>query len=69
MRYLLIGAGLLALITHPDKPGDAIFIAIVLTANAIFGYWQENKAEQEMGALKQMTISSCVVCRNGMEIA
>ncbi len=68
MSYLLIGAGLLALITHPDKPGDAIFIAIVLTANAIFGYWQENKAEQEMGALKQMTISSCVVCRNGMEI-
>lgn len=68
MSYLLIGAGLLALITHPDQPGDAIFIAIVLTANAIFGYWQENKAEQEMGALKQMTISSCVVCRNGMEI-
>ena len=68
MSYLLIGAGLLALITHPDKPGDAIFIAIVLTANAIFGYWQENKAEQEMGALKQMTVSQCVVCRNGMEL-
>ena len=68
MSYLLIGAGLLALATHPDKPGDAIFIAIVLTANAFFGFWQENKAEQEMGALKQMTISNCVVCRDGLEM-
>ena len=61
MSYLLIGAGLLALITHPDKPGDAIFIAIVLTANAIFGYWQENNAEKEIGALKQIKVSQCVV--------
>ena len=68
LNYLLIGAGLLALATHPDKPGDAIFIAIVLTANAFFGFWQENKAEQEMGALKQMTVSRCVVCRDGMEM-
>ena len=68
LNYLLIGAGLLALATHPDKPGDAIFIGIVLTLNAFFGYWQENKAEQEMGALKQMTISRCIVCRDGMEL-
>ena len=68
LNYLLIGAGLLALATHPDKPGDAIFIAIVLTANAFFGFWQENKAEQEMGALKQMTVSRCIVCRDGMEM-
>ena len=68
LNYLLIGAGLLALATHPDQPGDAIFIAIVLTANAFFGFWQENKAEQEMGALKQMTVSNCIVCRDGMEM-
>ena len=68
LNYLLIGAGLLALATHPDQPGDAIFIGIVLTANAFFGFWQENKAEQEMGALKQMTISRCIVCRDGMEM-
>jgi Ca2+-transporting ATPase len=67
LNYLLMGAGLLALATHPDQPGDAIFIGIVLTANAFFGFWQENKAEQEMGALKKMTISRCVVCRDGME--
>ena len=68
LNYLLIGAGLLALATHPNQPGDAIFIGIVLTANAFFGFWQENKAEQEMGALKQMTISNCIVCRDGMEM-
>ena len=68
LNYLLIGAALLALLLHPDKPGDSIFIAIVLTANAFFGFWQENKAEQEMGALKKMTISRCVVCRDGVEL-
>jgi Ca2+-transporting ATPase len=67
LNYLLIGAAILALIIHPDKPGDSIFIALVLTANAFFGFWQENKAEQEMGALKKMTISRCVVCRDGVE--
>ena len=56
--FLLITAAVIALIIHPDKPGDAIFIALVLTANAIFGYWQEEQAEQAMGALKQMAISS-----------
>ena len=58
----------MSLATHPDQPVDAIFIGIVLTANAFFGFWQENKAEQEMGALKQMTISNCIVCREGMEM-
>ena len=67
LNYLLIGAAILALVIHPDKPGDSIFIALVLTANAFFGFWQENKAEQEMGALKKMTISRCVVCRDGVE--
>ena len=67
LNYLLIGAAILALAIHPDKPGDSIFIALVLTANAFFGFWQENKAEQEMGALKKMTISRCVVCRDGVE--
>ncbi len=67
LNYLLMGAAVLALIIHPDKPGDSIFIALVLSANAFFGFWQENKAEQEMGALKKMTISRCVVCRDGVE--
>ena len=48
LNYLLIGAALVALAIKPDHPGDAIFIFIVLTANAFFGYWQENQAEQAM---------------------
>ena len=67
LNYLLIGAALVALLLKPDHPGDAIFIFIVLTANAFFGYWQENQAEQAMDSLKQMSISNCVVIRGDYE--
>ncbi len=67
LNYLLIGAALVALAIKPDHPGDAIFIFIVLTANAIFGYWQETQAEQAMDSLKQMSISNCVVIRGDFE--
>ena len=52
LNYLLIGAALVALAINPDHPGDAIFIFIVLTANAFFGFWQENQAEQAMDSLE-----------------
>ena len=68
LSYLLIGAALVALAIHPDQPGDAIFIGIVLTANAFFGFWQENQAEQAMDALKEMGVSQTVVCRDGMDM-
>ncbi len=67
LNYLLIGAALVALAINPDHPGDAIFIFIVLTANAVFGFWQENQAEQAMDSLKQMSISNCVVIRGEYE--
>ncbi|DAC32224.1 MAG TPA: ATPase, partial [Candidatus Poseidoniaceae archaeon] len=67
LNYLLIGAALVALSIHPDQPGDAIFIFSVLTANAIFGFWQEGQAEQAMDSLKQMAVSSCIVVRDGVE--
>jgi Ca2+-transporting ATPase len=68
LNYLLIGAALVALLIHPDEPGDAIFIFMVLTANAYFGYWQEGQAEQAMESLKQMSISQCVVVRNDTDM-
>ncbi|MDP6869709.1 MAG: HAD-IC family P-type ATPase [Candidatus Poseidoniaceae archaeon] len=68
LNYLLIGAALVSLAIAPDHPGDAIFIGIVLTANAFFGYWQENQAEQAMDALKEMSVSISVVCRDGLEM-
>ena len=67
LNYLLIGAALVALAIKPDHPGYAIFIFIVLTANAFFGYWQENQAEQAMDSLKQMAVSNCVVLRGEFE--
>ena len=67
LNYLLIGAALVALAIHPDQPGDAIFIFIVLTANAFFGFWQEGQAEQAMDSLKQMSVSTCVVIRGSFE--
>ena len=68
LNYLLIGAAIVALLIHPDEPGDAIFIFMVLTANAFFGYWQEGQAEQAMESLKQMSLSQCVVVRNDTDI-
>ena len=67
LNYLLIGAALVALAIHPDAPGDAIFIFLVLTANAFFGFWQEGQAEQAMDSLKEMSISNCVVIRGDYE--
>ena len=67
LNYLLIAAALVALAIKPDHPGDAIFIFLVLTANAFFGFWQEGQAEQAMDALKQMSISNSVTLRDGFE--
>ncbi len=67
LNYLLIGAALIALAINPDHPGDAIFIFLVLTANAVFGFWQEGQAEQAMDSLKKMAVSSCIVVRDGIE--
>ncbi|MDP6010867.1 MAG: cation-translocating P-type ATPase [Candidatus Poseidoniaceae archaeon] len=67
--YLLMGAAVISLFIHNfEKPGDAIFIFLVLTINAVFGYWQEEQAEQAMDALKQMAVSNCIVEREGREL-
>ena len=68
LNYLLILAALVALALPGHNAGDAIFIFIVLTANAVFGFWQEGQAEQAMDALKQMSVSQCVVIREGIDV-
>ena len=51
LNYLLMGAALVAFAINPDHPGDAIFIMLVLTANAFFGFWQEGQAEQALSLI------------------
>ena len=64
-----MGAAVISLVIHNfEQPGDAIFIFLVLTINAVFGYWQEEQAEQAMDALKQMAVSNCIVEREGREL-
>ena len=43
LAIILMLAALLALAIHPDKPGDAIFIFTVLTANAFFDFGRKTK--------------------------
>jgi len=67
--FLLMGAAIISLVIHNfQEPGDAIFIFLVLTINAVFGFWQEEQAEQAMDALKQMAVSNCIVERDGREL-
>ena len=71
LNYLLMAAAVIAVLVsvlqdgeHNEGIGDAIFIFIVLTANATFGYWQENRAEQAMDALKKMSSAMTKVLRS-----
>lgn len=60
--YLLLGAALIAFATHETT--DAIVILVIIVLNAMFGYFQEGRAEQAMEALKKMTPVSATVRRN-----
>ncbi|MDO5677176.1 MAG: cation-translocating P-type ATPase [Propionibacteriaceae bacterium] len=46
-------------------PVDAIVIAVIVIANAILGFVQENKAEDAVAALSDMTASHATVLRDG----
>ncbi|MDP3882687.1 MAG: HAD-IC family P-type ATPase [Candidatus Staskawiczbacteria bacterium] len=46
---------------------DSIFIIIVLLINTIVGFWQENKANNSLAALKQMVKIRAKVFRSGLE--
>ena len=47
LNYLLITAAIVALLIHPDQPGDAIFIFIVLTANATLDFGRKDKLNKQ----------------------
>lgn len=47
---------------------DAILILLIVVLNAIFGLYQEAKAEESIAALKSMTVTKVRVVRDGKEI-
>lgn len=66
LTYLLIGAAVFSFFLGETVDGSLI-IAIVFL-NAIFGLYQEAKAEESLKALKKMTITKVRVIRDGKQI-
>jgi len=63
---LLIGAAALSFVISEPLDGGLILIIVIL--NALFGFYQELKAEQSIAALKKMTVTKVRVVRDGQEI-
>lgn len=61
---LIIAAGLSFSI---GEPVDGILIFAIVILNALFGIYQEAKAEQSINVLKKMTITKIRVLRDGRE--
>lgn len=60
---VLIGAGVLAAVIGDVK--DVVVIAVVVLANAILGFVQENRAESSLAALEKMLETRARVRRDG----
>jgi Ca2+-transporting ATPase len=60
---VLICAAVLAGLVGDYK--DTIVIGVVLVANAVLGFLQENRAERSLAALKQMLVATAKVRRDG----
>ena len=70
--YLLLAATAISLIAWAAEgatglPVDAIVIAGIVVANAILGFTQENRAEDAVAALADMTATHALVLRDGRQ--
>ena len=70
--YLLLAAVVVSLVAWileggEAAPFDAIVIASIVVANAVFGYAQEARAEQAVAALQRMAAATAGVVRDGRE--
>lgn len=64
--WILLFAAIIAFVLGETIDAAAIFIIVFL--NAVFGYVQENKAEQAMAALKKMSTAKATVVRDAKEL-
>jgi len=68
MILVLIGAaivsGILAVLQN-ESFADVIIIMVVVIVNAVLGVYQENKAEQALAALQEMSAATSKVLRDG----
>jgi len=68
MIIILLAAAALSLITslyQHENPSDVFIILFVVVLNSVLGVVQENKAEEAIEALKQMTAARSKVLRDG----
>ena len=68
--HLLFGAIAISVVAWVAEgahgvPVDAIVIAVIVVANAVIGFVQENKAEDAVAALADMTATHVTVLRDG----
>lgn len=70
MVMVLLGASLVSFIGSIIKGNyeffDSIIILIIVFLNALLGFFQENKAEKSLEALKKLSTPKAVVIRNGI---
>ena len=68
MIVILLVAALLSLVTslyEGESPTDVFIILFVVVLNSVLGVVQENKAEEAIEALKEMTAAKSKVLRDG----
>ena len=65
LTLLLIGAAGLSFII--GEPVDGVLIFAIVILNALFGIYQEAKAEESIAALKKISVAKIRVMRNGIE--
>lgn len=66
INLILVVAGIFSIIV--GEPLDGFFIFAVIFINAMFGFWQEFKAEKSLEKLESYTVSEVRVKRDGKEI-
>ncbi len=72
MILILLAAAALSLITslyQHENPSDVFIILFVVVLNSALGVIQENKAEEAIAALKQMTAAKSKVLRDGQIVS